>query len=71
MNVKLEQVNLEVIKDGGTRCGSCHQSIDKGAGVTFGRPCLRLPAINICRRCVGVAMAVLSPEPTTTRQGRC
>jgi hypothetical protein len=71
MNVKLESVDLEVVKDDGTRCGCCHQPIVKASGVTFGRPGFIVPAINICRRCIGIAMAVVGPEPTTTKEGRC
>lgn len=71
MNVKLEQVDIEVVSGSGNACGSCHKPIKEGAGVAFGRPHLTVPGINICRRCIGIALAVLGPEPTTTREGRC
>lgn len=64
MSKTLEQIDLETIADSGCRCGSCHKPITKGEGVVFGRPCFRLPAINICRRCIEIALAVLGPSTT-------
>ena len=61
----VEKIDLEVIKGTGNRCGCCHRPITKGAGVTFGRPQFIVPAINICRRCIEIALAVLGPEQLT------
>lgn len=71
MHVKLEQIDLTTINDHGNRCGCCHCPIEPGCGVTFGRPCLAMPAINICRSCVNIATAVLGPTPTTFKEGNC
>jgi hypothetical protein len=56
------EVDLALIEDGGYRCGSCHKPIHPKGGVVFGRPVLRLPAINICRGCVEIALALLGPH---------
>jgi hypothetical protein len=53
-------VDLEHIKETGYRCGACHKPIVTGQGVAFGRPQLMLPAINVCRSCVEVALALMS-----------
>lgn len=66
-NVQTE--DLSVIDNAGTRCGCCHNRIIKGAGVTFGRPCFQIPAINICRRCVEIALAVLGPDAKRIQEG--
>ena len=65
MSCRLEKIDLEVINQTGTRCGCCHKPITRGHGVTFGRPHFVVPAINICRRCVEIALAVLGPEQST------
>ena len=70
MNTTVETIDFEVIQNDGNRCGCCHRPIDKGDGVSFGRPHFVVPAINVCRRCVNIAQTVLGPLPTTTRMGR-
>lgn len=55
-----QHVDLERIEGEGTRCGSCHQSIVAKKGVTFGRPSLHIPAINVCASCVQIALAVIA-----------
>ena len=57
-------VDLTLIEGNGNRCGSCHKPIRPLAGVVFGRPVLRLPAINVCRGCVEIALALLGPNAT-------
>ncbi len=71
MQVKVEQIDLEPIDDTGARCACCHHPIAQGAGVTFGRPSFRLPALNICRRCVEIALTVLGVDTLTLKEGRC
>ncbi len=71
MASNVEKIDLEVIEGTGNRCGCCHKPITKRGGVCFGRPHFVVPAINICRRCISIAMAVLGPEPTTTHEGKC
>jgi hypothetical protein len=55
-------VDLALIEGNGNRCGSCHKAIRPLGGVVFGRPVLKLPAINICRKCVEIALALLGPD---------
>lgn len=60
MRVTVECVDLEQIDGNGNRCGACHNPIEPGQGVAFGRPQFTMPAINVCRRCVEVALALMS-----------
>jgi hypothetical protein len=67
------QYDLEVIdREIGASCGSCHRPIKAREGVTFGRPGFVSPGINVCRKCIQIAYALLGPDaitPNIIREG--
>lgn len=70
MNVKLEELDLEIISGNGYRCGCCHRPIKIASGVTFGRPRFIVPAINICQECITIAFTVLGTQPAAEKGGK-
>ena len=52
-------IDFTLIEGTGNRCGCCHQPIKAREGIAFGRPGLlggRMPPINVCAKCVKLAV---------------
>lgn len=68
---KKPKIDLTLVTGDGCACGACHKRIPMNGGVTFGRPGFIVPAINVCRRCVEIAVTLVGPEDYRTKEGKC
>lgn len=68
VTVRMENVRLEICGYRGT-CGSCSRAIKPNEGVAFGK--FASPTcVNICKRCISIASALLGQDPVIMREGR-
>lgn len=56
------KLDLGFVHWGGATCGACHKPFPAYGGICFGRPGLVIPAINVCKRCIENAAAILGEE---------
>lgn len=50
-----------LIRESGNHCGCCHEPIEPGNGISFGRPLSNgiMSGINVCESCVKLAQTFL------------
>lgn len=65
------KIDLVLVTGIGAQCGACHKPITVNGGICFGRPGFIVPAINICRKCIEIGLAIVGPEERGTREGKC
>jgi hypothetical protein len=68
---KAAKIDLALVTGDGCSCGACHQRIPTNGGICFGRPGFVVPAINVCRRCIEIGLAIVGPEERETKEGKC
>lgn len=68
---KAGKIDLTLVTGDGCQCGACHQRIQVNGGICFGRPGFVVPAINVCRRCIEIGLAIVGPEERETKEGKC